>query len=219
MHFVPVVACLVALSVPGPARASADEARSFDGTPAVLFQSTPHHLAPYRSLFEADAVVPRSTTSIRVLDDPAQTPAPPVAAVEYSSAYRTRLKIHKLASFAILPLFGTELILGQSLYTNGGSGKKSAHVVVGVGIGSLFGINTVTGLWNLWDSRKDPAGRTRRILHSVLMLASDAGFTATAALAPGHQNAGLDARRTHRAVAVTSIAAGTAGYLIMLLTK
>jgi nitrite reductase/ring-hydroxylating ferredoxin subunit len=52
------------------------------------------------------------------------------------------LKIHKVASFAILPLFATELVLGQSLYDDGGSGaKKGAHVAVGVGIGTLFGIN------------------------------------------------------------------------------
>ena len=93
-------------------------------------------------------------------------------------------------SFAILPLFATELILGQSLYEDGGSSKKDAHVAVGVGIGTLFGINTVTGVWNLLESRKDPNGRKRRVIHSVLMLAADAGFVATAALAPDSEHGG-----------------------------
>ena len=114
----------------------------------------------------------------------------------------------------------TELILGQSLYENGGSSKKDAHVAVGVGIGTLFGINTVTGVWNLLESRKDPNGRKRRVIHSVLMLAADAGFVATAALAPDSEHGeGSESRGAHRAAAITSIGLGTAGYLMMLFTK
>ena len=150
-----------------------------------------------------------------------QQAAPPVAApIEYSEGYKTRLKIHKIGSFAMLPLFATELILGQSIYNDGGSGKKDAHVAVGVAIGTLFGINTVTGVWNLLESRKDPNGRKRRVIHSILMLAADAGFAATAALAPDTKHGGGDdSRGAHRAAAITSIGLGTAGYLMMLFTK
>ena len=46
----------------------------------------------------------------------AQDPQPLHAAVvEHSDAYRTRAKIHKVASFATLPLFAAEVALGQSL--------------------------------------------------------------------------------------------------------
>src|SRR5690349_7144347 len=38
------------------------------------------------------------------------------AAIEHSDGYRTRAKIHKYASFAMLPLFAAQLALGQSLY-------------------------------------------------------------------------------------------------------
>ncbi len=38
------------------------------------------------------------------------------AAVEHSRAFETRSKIHRYASFATLPLFGIQLVLGQSLY-------------------------------------------------------------------------------------------------------
>src|SRR5580765_7440556 len=61
---------------------------------------------------------------------PAQATAPPPLAVEYSDAYRMRTKIHKISSFATIPLFATEAVLGQSLYSNPTSGKKDAHLVV-----------------------------------------------------------------------------------------
>ena len=86
----------------------------------------------------------------------------------------------------------------------------------------LFGVNTVTGAWNLWEARKDPNGRTKRWVHGLLMMAADAGFLATAMLAPGDdfaENGGSlsDRRSTHRTVAFTSIGIGTVGYLVMLL--
>jgi hypothetical protein len=140
---------------------------------------------------------------------------------EYSDGYRTRAKIHKLASIATLPLFVTEGFLGQSLYDNPTSGKRTAHLAVAAAIAGLFAVNTVTGVWNLVEARKDPHGRTRRLAHGILMLAADAGFLATAATGPGHEHeeegSVEGSRSTHRAIAFTSIGLATAGYLIMLL--
>ena len=85
--------------------------------------------------------------------------APPPKAFEYSDAYHTRAKTTRYASFATLPLFVTEGILGQSLYNDPTEGKKSAHLAVATGIGALFGINTVTGVWNLVEAREDPKVR------------------------------------------------------------
>lgn len=152
----------------------------------------------------------------------AQEPAssPPPKAYEFSDAYRVRAKIHKISSFATLPLFGTEAFLGQSLYNNPTSAKKDAHLAVAAGIGTLFGINTVTGVWNLVEARKDPKGRGKRWVHGLLMLGADAGFLATAALGPGDDDrfeSEGGSRSTHRAVAFTSIGVATAGYLVMLL--
>lgn len=146
----------------------------------------------------------------------AQT-SPPPRATEYSDAYRLRAKIHRISSFATLPLFGTEAILGQSLYSDPSSSKKDAHLMVAGGIGALFAVNTVTGVWNLVESRKDPDKRGRRLLHGVLMLSADAGFFATAALGPESEHGEVEgSRSTHRAVAFTSIGLASAGYLIML---
>jgi hypothetical protein len=147
-----------------------------------------------------------------------QGSAPPPVAFSYSDAYRTRAKIHRIASYATLPLFATEAIVGQSLYTDPTSGKKSAHLAVATGMGVLFGVNTVTGVWNLIEARQDPSHRGTRLLHGILMLAADGGFLATAALGPSeHSGNFADARSTHRTVAFTSIGLATAGYLVMLL--
>jgi hypothetical protein len=145
----------------------------------------------------------------------AQTPAPPF---DYSDGYRTRAKIHKIASFATLPLFATQLFLGQSLYENSTSGKKTAHIVVGSSIGVLFGVNTVTGVWNMWESRNEPSHHKLKLIHGILMLGADAGFVATFASGPGgRNNTNLEAeKQTHRTIALTSIGVATASYLIML---
>jgi hypothetical protein len=142
-------------------------------------------------------------------------------AVAYSPAYETRRKIHKYASFATLPLFATELWLGQSLYndpTQAGN-KKGIHAAVGAGIIGLFGVNTVTGVWNMWESRGEPNGRTLHLIHGLLMLAADAGFVDTWATAPNtHGQAGLTFatdEQTHRRVAITSMGLATASYVIM----
>ena len=145
-----------------------------------------------------------------------QGAAPPPVAFEYSDAYRMRAKVHKVASLATLPLFAAEGFIGQSLYDNPSAGKKDAHLAVATGIGALFAVNTVTGVWNLLEARKDPAHRGRRLAHGLLMLASDGGFVATAALGPGGEREGEGSRGAHRAMAFTSIGLASAGYLIML---
>ncbi|MEO8480886.1 MAG: hypothetical protein ABI634_01680 [Acidobacteriota bacterium] len=151
---------------------------------------------------------------------PPDPQGPPRVAFEYSDAYHTRARIHRLASFATLPLFATEAVLGQSLYNSSTPGKKTAHLVVAGAIGGLFAVNSVTGVWNLIEARHDPQGRNRRLIHGILMLAADAGFLATAALGPsteGRSGRVEGSPAAHRAVAFSSIGAATAGYLVMLI--
>jgi hypothetical protein len=168
---------------------------------------------------------PNATTQVDSTGSNSPAAPPPQthpAAVTYSHGYEVRFKIHKYASFATLPLFATELALGQSLYNgNDSGGKRAVHGAVGAGIVGLFAANTVTGVWNLWESRHDSDGKSRKMLHSILMLASDAGFVAATATAPHHERRGIvtfqDDRATHRDIAVASISVATVGYLIMLL--
>jgi len=145
--------------------------------------------------------------------------------IEYSDAYLTRLKIHKYASYATLPLFAAAYVTGNELIKKGEhapSWARNTHGTIAGALGALFAVNTVTGLWNLYESRNDPEGRTRRILHSVLLLAADAGFLATAAMA-GESEGGEGGREwgdgddnsAHRAMAITSMGLAFTGYMTM----
>jgi hypothetical protein len=153
---------------------------------------------------------------------PAPTPPPQVhpAATVYSHGYEVRAKVHKYASFATLPLYATELALGQSLYNDfPNESRRGVHGAIGAGIIGLAGVNTFTGVLNLWEGRHDTNGRTLRILHSALMMASDVGFVAAWSSAPSHHSslATFNSDKvTHRNIAIASISAGTAGYLLML---
>ena len=139
--------------------------------------------------------------------------------IEYSEWYARRLEIHKIGSYLMLPTIGAEYVVGnQLLHGNESGAMKGTHVAVATGIAAIFTVNTGTGLWNLWDSRKDPAGRTRRIMHSVLMLAGDAGFAWTG-LIGGDANHSNDNARRHRNVALGSMAVSTVGTVMMWLWK
>lgn len=146
-------------------------------------------------------------------------------AVEYSDWYYRRLTIHKVASYTTIPLFVTEYVLGNKLFDGDASSSvKSAHSAVATGIGVLFGVNTVTGAWNWWDSRHESEGRARRTTHAALMLVADAGFVATGALAPGGEGGDFgasynDDKSKHRAVAIASMGVSLASYLMMYLWK
>jgi hypothetical protein len=145
-------------------------------------------------------------------------------AIEYSDAYYTRLTIHRYASYAELPLFAAEYALGQRILNGQESGDfassstVSAHKVVAGSLGLLFAVNTVTGLWNLYDARHDPAGRTRRYLHALSMLAADAGFLYTASLA-GDAREEQSSANQHRNAALVSMGIATASTLMMWLWK
>lgn len=190
---------------------------------AIVCLVLPAHRAAAQEdgpIHAAVAIAFSDATALPAVDP--QSPAPRQLAFEYSEGYKTRAKIHRYASFATLPLFATEYWLGQSTYNNLSDGKKNAHVAVGTAIVGLYAAQAVTGVWNLVEARKDPHGRGKRMAHSILMLASGAGFAITPMLAPGEHegfrslSSFNDQRQLHRTMALTSIGIGTAGYLIML---
>ena len=192
--------------------------------------------APPPLLPDTDVAPPRVTT-LAAIPRPivrfpvplaVDTPPPRPRAIEYSDAYYTRLKIHRYVSYAVYPMAVAEYFVGQKLYDNPSDGVKSTHLVLATGLATAFGLNTLTGAWNLYDSRQDPNGRARRYLHTLLMLASDAGFVATAATAPGDDDfesrfggfeRGGGNRSTHRALAIGSMAVGVASGLMMTIWR
>ena len=217
----------VALLAASPAAAQSFQASFMPGGAA----SSPNN--PWRIAWSHATALPEDVVSSRPLllqslnlrrlnvQEPASPAQQPLhaTAIEHSDAYQTRVKIHKVASYATLPLFATQLWLGQSLYNSSDDGTKGAHAVVGASIAGLFGLNTVTGAWNLFgEDRQQKEGRALRITHAILMMAADAGFAATSMVTPESEGRlGLKAdSNTHRALAFTSIGLGTAGYLLML---
>lgn len=94
--------------------------------------------------------------------------------------------------------------------------------MVGTGIIGLFGVNTVTGAWNLFgEGRKDPNHRTLRLVHGLLMMAADAGFVATTLSGPNSRRFSEamtyeSDKAYHRDVALASIGVATVSYLVML---
>jgi len=148
-------------------------------------------------------------------------------AIEMSEAYHTRLTIHYIASFTLVPLFVTQYLIGRKLYANypavtpSQENLRSTHRLVALGVAGLFGVNTVTGAWNLWDSRKSPGG-LRRYLHAGLMFAADAGFVATGLAAPHGRSrftSPTSTRSLHRTLAITSMGTALASYAMMLIWK
>lgn len=91
------------------------------------------------------------------------------------------------------------------------------------GIIGLFGVNTVTGAWNMFgEGWQEKEGRTLRLVHGLLMMAADVGFVDTWATGPhsGRLRTALNfenQKTTHRSVVIASISVGSAGYLLMLL--
>jgi hypothetical protein len=210
-HAVITIATLAGIGIATIARASETDitppVADVVTPPAPIAAPTVDILAAARAALESDEAQASSTAQ----------PRRRAVAVTYSDGYLLRAKIHKYASFATLPLFGAEAVLGSKLYEGTTSEPvRATHAAIATTMVGLFGVNTVTGVWNLWEARKDPNGRKKRLWHGLLMLGSDAGFVATGQLAPTNEGGGN--RSLHRTVAFTSIGVATAGYLMMLLS-
>lgn len=142
---------------------------------------------------------------------PADTTPPRPRAVVLSDAYSTRLTIHRTTAYAILPLFVYQYLVGQRLWDGVHSVEgppgwvRPAHRAGAVAIGTAFGVNTVTGAWNLWETRSQPEGRTARLLHAASMTTALAGFTYAGARLSREARRDADKRRQHRNVALGSM--------------
>ena len=171
--------------------------------------------APATSPFRLELPV-----SLQVAAD--TTPRRRRKSIEVSEWYERRLRIHRYGAYATIPLFVLQAAAGNELY-NKGSGAagwaKNGHRVGATGLATVFGVNTVTGLWNLWDSRAVPQGRTRRTIHTLLMLASDAGFAYAGIKLSEDAEQSAAARRKHRNTAYASMGVAITGAGMMLLWR
>jgi len=144
-------------------------------------------------------------------------------AVEYSEGYGRRLTIHRWGSYAMIPLFVAQYVLGDRLLQQkedvfGGrrfqpvsASLRRTHAAVAGGVGLLFLGNTVTGVWNLVEARHDPEGRALRTAHGLTMLAADAGFVATGVMGSRAVDTSPSDARAHRNVALASMGVAAVG--------
>jgi len=145
-------------------------------------------------------------------------PAPRDTVIEYSAAYYRRLDIHRWGSYAMLPLFAFQYAAGRELFDKSSTAPawaREGHGIAATGVAALFGVNTVTGVWNLYEGWNDPQEHGRKVFHAAMMMLADAGFVATGILADEAEDSSSN-RELHRTVALTSIGVATIGWASML---
>ncbi|HEX7939434.1 MAG TPA: hypothetical protein VF483_10610 [Gemmatimonadaceae bacterium] len=152
-------------------------------------------------------------------DTPPPVPhRPRVKAVEISDWYNRRLTLHRTLAYATLPVFAFQWAAGEQIWQKGTAAPtwaRTGHRVGATTLAGIFTVNTVTGLWNLWDSRQAPQGRAMRTMHAITMLVADAGFTWAGAKLSNQAETDFNARALHKKVALTCMALTVGSGVIM----
>lgn len=130
--------------------------------------------------------------------------------------YGRRLTLHRYAAWAAVAAFPVEIYTGRRLLSDGADPEwvRNTHTTTVWVLGSTFAVNTVTGVWNWWDSRKEPEGRGWRTAHALVMVAADAAMFATARA--GQAAARGESRERHQTLAFTTAGLTAIGHLMML---
>lgn len=166
-------------------------------------------------------LVPDTSLTLRVpsaaiVDTPRVRPR----AIEVSDWYGRRLTIHRSLSYAVIPIFAAQWAAGERIYKHGNQAPdwaKTTHRAGATALAGIFTVNTVTGLWNLWDSRQTPNGRALRTVHALSMLVADAGFTYAGVKLSKEAETDFNKRREHRTIALSSMAVTIVSGLAMKL--
>jgi hypothetical protein len=138
--------------------------------------------------------------------------------VQLSDGYYRRLTIHRIGSYTVIPIFTAQYIAGSRLYDQGSAAPgwaRPTHKIGAAALAGVFTVNTVTGVWNLWESRHIPERRVLRFAHALSMLGADAAFAYTGIKLSQDAENSMVARRRHRNVALTSIGVSTVSGLAM----
>lgn len=155
--------------------------------------------------------------AVAPVEDPEQQPR--ARTVRYSDGYYRRLKIHRTLSYAMLPLFAGQFITGNHLINNpdtpADDWRRKLHKPLAIGTGVVFTANTVTGVWNLIESNKNPDGRTKRWVHGLMMLAADAGFAYTGMVLADKAKRDPTMRNDHRNLALASMSMAVSSWALM----
>lgn len=138
--------------------------------------------------------------------------------VNVSEWYSRRLTVHRYIAYSTLPVFALQYAAGTQLYDKGAGAPtwaKTMHRVGATALAGMFTVNTVTGVWNWWDSRSVEQNRVLRTVHALTMLGTDFAFSYTGAKLSNEAENSADKRRLHREVALVSIGVTVASGLAM----
>lgn len=139
-------------------------------------------------------------------------------AVEISDWYSRRLTLHRRTAYAIVPMFGFQMLAGKQIWDKGNvapSWARTGHRIGATAIATAFTVNVVTGVWNLWDSRSTEEGRALRYLHAASMLTATAGFTYAGAVLSEQAERSSAKRRLHWQVAISSMGLSAMSGILM----
>jgi len=151
---------------------------------------------------------------------PADTVRRRPRAIQVSEWYGRRLTIHRALSYATLPIFAAEYVAGERLFKQSAAAPtwaKTTHRAGATALAGIFTVNTVTGLWNLWDSRMVPNHRALRTAHALMMLTADAAFTYAGHTLADEAEGSLQKRKLHRTIALSATGLTVANGLMMKL--
>ena len=139
---------------------------------------------------------------------PTDTPRARPRVIEVSDWYARRLTIHRYTAYGTIPVFAAQWIAGKKLYDESRAAPtwaKTVHRAGATALAGMFTVNTVTGLWNWWDSRMLAQGRVLRTIHAFSMLTADAAFTYAGAKLSNEAETDASKRRLHRTVALSAM--------------
>jgi hypothetical protein len=161
----------------------------------------------------------RGTATSRVVLAPVDTPKKQrPKAIEVSDAYATRLKVHQYVAYATIPVFALQWVAGNQLFQasrNAPEWAKFGHRAGATALAGMFTVNTVTGVWNWWDSRSAPQNRMLRTIHAISMLTADGMFTYAGLKLSNDAETSEHARIRHRQVALQAMGVTIASSLMM----
>lgn len=180
---------------------------------AVAGSSAPVPRAPFMIDSSVTAIArpePADSGLLRWVSIPTDTPPPRTRprAIQISDWYSRRLTIHRYVAYGTIPVFAAQWVAGNQLLQGSRAAPEWAKVTHRAGatmLAGMFTVNTVTGVWNWWDSRALSQHRALRTVHAFTMIAADAAFSYTGAKLSNDAESSKPARRLHHNVALISM--------------
>ena len=177
---------------------------------ASLRPSTPAEFAMDSSRTAVAAAAIADTGILRLVSIPTDTPPPRTRprAIQVSDWFSRRLTIHRYVAYGTVPVFAAQWVAGNQLLKESRSAPewaKFTHRAGATTLAGMFTVNTVTGIWNWWDSRAVSQQRVLRTVHAFTMIAADAAFSYTGAKLSNDAETSSSARTLHHRVALISM--------------